>query len=280
MENAARALEMAAGVLLAVLLMAAVSYFFSNISDMPTQEDELMEAEQLSKFNLEYEVFQKNAMYGVDVISCLNKAKSNNEKYVEGDFLAGVAYGDKYKIEVCVRIDSPLEETMEIFYYESFDPATKLPVHKLKPLYDFSTNIISMRDAGFFNKNVLNANNTYTNYTPDMDIVEAAEMYEKLDTNGKHIIPGGGSTKFKNPSDGVEYNYYSLQKDKELIALLEFTDTMKITKNNLDDSTKDKWSYAVWTTAAYNLKTKKFKCDYLGYNEETGRVNTIYFSEL
>ena len=42
MENAARALEISAGVLLGVMLMALVAYFFSSISRMPEGEDEIL----------------------------------------------------------------------------------------------------------------------------------------------------------------------------------------------------------------------------------------------
>ena len=91
MENAAKALGIAAGVLLAVILMSLIAYFFSNLSEWPQQQDDMESAEQLAKFNKEYEVYEKSQMYGVDVISCLNKAKSNNEKSPlpvrKGDFL-------------------------------------------------------------------------------------------------------------------------------------------------------------------------------------------------
>ena len=78
MENAVKALEMAAGVLLGVILMAAVAYFFTQISSWPEREDEVVSSEQLAKFNQEYEVYNKSKMYGVDVLSCLNKVISNN----------------------------------------------------------------------------------------------------------------------------------------------------------------------------------------------------------
>ena len=74
MENAARALEIAAGVLIGVLLMALIVYFFKSIGEWPQQEDDTASVEQVAKFNLEYEVYNKKGMYGVDVISCLNKA--------------------------------------------------------------------------------------------------------------------------------------------------------------------------------------------------------------
>ena len=55
MENAAKALEIAAGVLLAVIIMSLIVYFFSKIGIWPQQQEEMESGEQLAKFNSEYE---------------------------------------------------------------------------------------------------------------------------------------------------------------------------------------------------------------------------------
>ena len=51
---------------------------------------------------------------------------------------------------------------------------------------------------------------------------------------------------------------------------------------NTNPDTLGKWSSCTWTTALYTLKTKKFKCesDKIKYNQKTGRISEIYFSEL
>ena len=122
MENAAKALEIAAGVLLAILIMSLISLFFSNLGIWPEEEDSRETAEQLAKFNLEYEVYDKKGMYGTDVISCLTKAKSNNEKYaLGGKYLSGSKYGEQYWINVYVRLNDDLEELVTVYYY---DPLT------------------------------------------------------------------------------------------------------------------------------------------------------------
>ena len=113
MENVSKALEIAAGVLLAVMIMSLISYFFSRIGIWPQEQDKMESAEQLAKFNTEYTVYEKKAMYGVDVISCLNKAKSNNEKYAQsGAFFQGMSYEgnsedekkNRYYINIYVNI--------------------------------------------------------------------------------------------------------------------------------------------------------------------------------
>lgn len=268
MENAVKALEIAAGVLLAVIILSLITYFFSTLSEWPSQEDTMETSEQLARFNLEYEVYEKKAMYGVDVLSCLNKAKSNNEKYVEeGAFLSGTRYGDDYVIEVCVRINKPLSEVIEIYYLDE-TTNTELRRSLTSTIPVATNNEDELSSLGID----LISSGSYTKFKPEDKLVSA----EKSLDGANHMIKDGGSKEFETQK------YYSLISDKEIIErLLEFsTKNPKITVKNTDSSTLRYWSTAVWETALYNFKTRKFKCDSIQYSEKTGRVNAIYFSEL
>jgi hypothetical protein len=64
-------------------------------------------------------VNNKKIMYGVDVLSCLNKAMSNNEKYVSGSFLTGDLYTKKFIIDVAFKLNSPLQDRVKINYLKS-----------------------------------------------------------------------------------------------------------------------------------------------------------------
>ena len=120
MENASKALEIAAGVLLGVLIMSLIAYFLTNLGSWPEQEDSQKEMEQTAKFNLEYEVYDKKGMYGTDVISCMSKAINNNEKYYDGgSFLSGQRYGETYWVNVYLLMDSDLEEEMIVYHMQS-----------------------------------------------------------------------------------------------------------------------------------------------------------------
>ena len=291
MENAARALEMAAGVLLGVLLMAAVSYFFSNIGEMPTQQDELMEQEQLTEFNKAYEAFNKSGMYGVDVLSCLNKAKSNNEKYVDGNkFLSGQSYGRKYMIEVYVNIKEGLKESVELNYYNR---ETKTFVQHWPDMTKnngytgigptLSEDKETVESIGLMTAAEYDKKKAYTKLELGMDIMKAIyNLIEDpyLKVNGVHLLANSSDASLITPSPGLdEKRYYSLLDDKQLVNLLNYADTMKVIKYNMGNN-KHVWNSVVWTTALYDFKTKKFKCDYMEYHEETGRVSKIYFSEI
>ncbi|MBQ3145315.1 MAG: hypothetical protein IJB90_01855 [Clostridia bacterium] len=78
MENAAKALVIAGGILLAIMTLSLLVYMTGVTSRMAQAQDEKKEAEQLVAFNMEYEAYNKRRMYGVDVMTVVNKAINYN----------------------------------------------------------------------------------------------------------------------------------------------------------------------------------------------------------
>ncbi len=78
MENASKALLIAGGILLAMLTIATLVLLKNNLQELKTAESEKKYQDQLTAFNMEYEAYHKNIMYGTDVISVINKAIDNN----------------------------------------------------------------------------------------------------------------------------------------------------------------------------------------------------------
>ena len=84
MENATKALTMAGGVLIAIIVIAALVYASSTYQVVPRAQDEANAVRQLSLFNQQYESYVRDALYGTDLVSLLNKAVDNNERYNVG----------------------------------------------------------------------------------------------------------------------------------------------------------------------------------------------------
>ena len=81
MENAARALLMAGGILFAIIIISVFMLGYSGMSQIQ-QEKEYQEAvKEINRFNEAYIAFNKKAMYGSDVISVMNRAINNNKIY-------------------------------------------------------------------------------------------------------------------------------------------------------------------------------------------------------
>ena len=108
MENAAQALKIAGAVLIAIILLALLLMMFSKLSSIPQEQEYLKKVEQINEFNMEYIAYDKKLMYGVDVVSCLNKVLDNNEK---SERFAG----GNYDIKINITIKNTIKDTVTIY---------------------------------------------------------------------------------------------------------------------------------------------------------------------
>lgn len=282
MENASKALEMAAGVMLAVLIMTLVAYFFTTISSWPEQQDDEKSSVQTSQFNLEYEVYDKKGMYGADVISCLTKAENNNEKYYEGgNFLSGQRYGETYWVNVYVHLNSVLEEEMIVYHMKNGENS----IYKQELQFDDSACApYKLEEIGF---EFDSAGMDYTKFKPTDSLKSAVHKLDgsefiscslnKSDSNYYACL--------YNAEHDADGNVTKIKTSEETLLqkLVETSDhNMKQIVMNKEDSKEslEAWSSAEWRTALYDLKTRRFRCDDIRYSDVTGRVNEIYFSEI
>lgn len=107
MENASNALLMAGGVLLSLIVLGLLILGFNQLREYPKQQEEVLKAEQLATFNKEYEAYEKERMYGTDIISVLNKAINNNKKYADNESV--------YDIDVVFILKSDVESSATIY---------------------------------------------------------------------------------------------------------------------------------------------------------------------
>ena len=77
MENASKALLIAGGVLLAMMIISVIVYMSGRITEMGEAQENRKAAQQLAAFNSGYEAYNKQLMYGTDVITVINKAKED-----------------------------------------------------------------------------------------------------------------------------------------------------------------------------------------------------------
>ena len=76
-------------------------YVYAHIQSVERAKLEVLKAEELSKFNIEFESFNKSSMYGTDIITVLNKAVAINKKY------------ERQMISISLKIDTNFVEYIE-----------------------------------------------------------------------------------------------------------------------------------------------------------------------
>lgn len=81
MENASKALLIAGGVLISVIVISLIVVLYTNISSFSNNKQQILEANELTKYNAEWESYNRDDLKGTDIITIINKVISINEKY-------------------------------------------------------------------------------------------------------------------------------------------------------------------------------------------------------
>lgn len=105
MENASKALLIAGGVLLSILILTLVVLSYNNIADYFKAKNNLTKAEQIAKLNNEYTQYNRDDVRGSELLSLVNKVVDYNDREAEND---------DEKITIKIAIDD-----LTNFYYKT-----------------------------------------------------------------------------------------------------------------------------------------------------------------
>ena len=83
MENASKALLMAGGILIALMIIGSIVLLFANLQDYQNKNDISIKQSQIAKYNNQFELFNKKDLTLMELKSVYNKIESNNKKYPE-----------------------------------------------------------------------------------------------------------------------------------------------------------------------------------------------------
>lgn len=259
-DSLSKALIIVAGVLLAMIVIAFFTYSLNKMSSWASSRQDEVQIEQTQKFNKEFEAYDKSLMYGVDVISCLNKAISINDKVKSG------TYDKLYEVKIKLNLknNTKLQDTVTIYhmvstsgklrednYVEGKGPESPYNM-------TFSDGIVK---AGI---TILKDKSYYQVYPVEFKTVTLD--YKNNATNFELTAQLSGS----GNNEGLL---------RELLK--NSTELEQIRKNPKSNSSQEKsWTKVVVRCALYTIKTKRFKCNDITYNATTGRVNYMEFSEV
>ncbi len=96
MENASKALLMAGGVLIAILIISSFMLFFTDLSNYENSQTDARMQEQVVKFNNAYTAYDRSKITLNEIKSLYNKIESNNERAENGET-------NYYKIESNIK---------------------------------------------------------------------------------------------------------------------------------------------------------------------------------
>ena len=266
-SSISKSVIMVAGVLLAMIVVAFITMSFRRMGSWATTQDDEQDLEQIQEFNKEFEVYDKKLMYGVDVISCLNKALSNNNRITNSQVVNGDLYDERYEIKVEVTLKKIKKDGSDHNYLT--EGIRIYHMNDLGKEVEYTSNKSPKEDSNKSLKEIFEIIDQYINN------VKKVSNFNFNSTNS--FVAGYIDSKIKVGT----YSLKLKNSDHTLENLLKLSNDIKKTvKNTSATRTKpDSWTKAVWETPLYDLKTRKFKCTGITY-KESGRVDTISFEEI
>lgn len=243
MENATKALLIAAAILIIILVLASLAMFSEQLSSYFAQKHDVKMVEQLTEFNNKFENYNSKTIRGNELISVMNRVIDYN------NYQAGmVGYG-----RIILSIDLQNHQNDLKYKNES----------GLNSVFSNSLIINTSDDTPLKNISELSGNLTSgaSGITGLSGIKITDTMLQKMSGEIHNIV---------NDAEAVDLNAYKIQRAQKLTQILRHT----INKDdNVDGIKQITYQYYQLTW----FKRAMFKCTDIIHDQTTGRVNRMNF---
>ena len=262
MENASKALIMAGGMLLAILIVSLLVYAWSLFSKYQSSQDDLTDIEDTAKFNEQFTNYQRDNVKGYDILSLVNKVIDYNYRKTNAD---GAQNDEKYSY-ITVTIDFVSEDNRKKLITGRSDNTTNT-------LFTNRNNKYIQKDTTNQFEEIINEANRVEERYGNAD--SATKLAKAIGT----IYPSDDQIN-NNKSKGMEeedswkeakrtFNAYS---SKHKIG----SDNKEGIKAEIQAEVKDNlYKYYEYI----QFKKARFECKDgdVGYDPATGRINSMTF---
>lgn len=264
MENASKALLIAGGVLLVMMIVALLVFAWNTFTNFYSSQDELIDIVDLSEFNLQFTAYDRDNVMGYELISLANKISDYNfrRSNLEDARTSGEAYTP---IAVTINFINEDNRKKLMFDYAEGD-RNKLFLKDSITQSDTSNMIKKILDEASFIEALYGDSNNASKLARSINslllskINRTSPQYSGLeDKDIKTILVNR-----YNSITGSELTEYGDEKNPNVpgtVVNALLGDNIRIYKY---------YEY-------YKFKTAIFKCNLITYDDTSGRVKSIDF---
>ncbi len=152
MENASKALIMAAGVFLAMLVLGSLIFMWRTVGGYTSEIEGKKKTEQITSFNKQYESYLGRILRGNDISSIINRTRNNNTKDTPNKVVWEFILSDSVELDSTIILPAGVySETQNINHYNNMikDP---VKADEFTQLYFVCTKIEYNSETGYVNK--------------------------------------------------------------------------------------------------------------------------------
>lgn len=213
MENASKALIIAGGILIAILIISLLVAFYDNLKELMGVEEKVELTEQVAEFNKQFDVYYRDNLYGSDILSLANKVDDYNIRQADTGEYSRLdievtfknTYKDYQKNEIIVKnnkynaedlknIGDSLQEKINVYTTKNVENVGKT----ISALSGLRTNELEnlLTQCGITNERkiseIKNEINNYLSYKSTLSSIKAktfkVKRYDYNNENGRIVL--------------------------------------------------------------------------------------------
>lgn len=255
MENASKALLMAGGVLISLMVLGALLLMFNSLSNYQESGTQDTREAQVIEFNNQYETYNRTNVRGSDLYSLLNRVVDyNRRKSTEG---TGAKDEGQYLAYEPMKITFDLDGKMSQFYAPTSSSS------------DTYTHLI--KQSGYEQSSIENDfENDIGSTIKTLESTYGADSLNNLVTGiTKIFIANSSSTSEKE--EAIK-NFNNASKKKSITTWNEIAEGSPIRK-----AVYQYYEYVQFKRAKFNCEANCYSITNVKYNDATGRIIEINF---
>lgn len=283
MENASKALLIAGGILILIILVSLVLLVKGNISNYYASEEELKMTEDKTKFNEQFTRYNRNDVAGYELISLSNKIIDYNERLSSETSEGNDVKANPVKISIILWKGNQNDDAKNKL---SYDGKFYLLDESKNKLIEENSYLNKNNESSLekFNKNAreLEKDSKYLKgLTKNIDKIILKEICSYNNTTKKwEIVSDAGTDENKKITKMLN----AILKYESITQSSTYSENLK-GKNKTYENVKEQYlsmlndnGIKMYQYYEYSQFTKaKFKCTSLKYDDTTGKVNELTF---
>ena len=263
MENSAKALLMAGGVLLTMLIVILLFYFKGRITEFYDEQGKIDDIANVAEFNKQFTNYERQKVYGYEIISLANMVEDYNKRHSGAE---GAMNDEKYKpISLTVSFAGSGGKVQQQMWYSNegthlFTDNEDYTQPRITSIIRSATNIENKYDAQIASKLAKSIKSLIVNEQEDSYEIENLMRAQNIDKQSAI-----SALKQKSVNDYKAMTHEEKSYDEIEQLLLNGYNGISI---------RTYYEYV-------QFKRAVFKCTGIGYDNEiggSGRVTSLSFS--
>lgn len=297
MENATKALMMAGGVLLALLVISLLVYAWGSFSDYYDNQSSLSDIEDLTEFNLQFTNYDRDDVMGYEIISLMNKVVDYNNT---SSYLDDADSNDAYEpITMTVYGETRNSSTAwSALSFGSIKVYLGTDESGTEITYPTNSNVVLFTSATYYVQYLEDADGNITSTGLENsldDLVESIESWAVGEcgdlTSANNIAKSMSSIALSKSQLDYNLSYEGMTYEESYqVALNTYNSLTNGTKYTTGDSILSIYKDMIKNICDggndsilgyyeyYQFKKGVFECTGIGYDSDTGRVSSIEFT--